>query len=115
MQTMSGSEILRDRLGVDPDTIAAFCRKWGIRELSLFGSATRDDFTYDSDVDLLAVFEDPHRDFGPWARDLVAMEDELKALFGRDVDLVERSMVEQSENYIRRREILTNPVTIYAA
>lgn len=112
---MRGPEILRDRLGVDPDAIAAFCRKWGIRELSLFGSATRDDFAGASDVDLLVVFDDPHRDFGPWARDLVTMENELKALFGRDVDLVERAVIEQSQNYIRRREILTNPVTIYAA
>jgi len=48
-------------------------------------------------------------------RDLSAIEEELKSLFGRDVDLVERSVVERSENYIRRREILSNPVLIYAA
>jgi hypothetical protein len=112
---MSGSEILRERLGVDPGAIAAFCRKWGIRELSLFGSALRDDFRSDSDVDLLVVFDDPHRDFGPWARDLFEMEQELSSLFGRKVDLVERTVVERSENYIRRREILKNPVSIYAA
>jgi predicted nucleotidyltransferase len=111
---MSGPEILRDRLGVDAEAIAAFCRRWKIRELSLFGSALRDDFATDSDVDLLVVFDDPNRDFGPWARDLAKMEDELKLLFGREVDLVERSLVEQSENYIRRREILRNPVPIYA-
>ena len=111
---MSGAQILRDRLGVDAKTIAAFCRKWGIRELSLFGSALREDFASDSDVDLLVVFEDPHRHFGPWARDLTHMEEELKALFGRPIDLVERSVVEKSENYIRRREILQDPVPIYA-
>jgi uncharacterized protein len=112
---MSGPEILRERLGVDPDTLAAFCRKWQIKELSLFGSALRSDFTNDSDVDLLVVFEDAHRNFGPWARDLFEMEEELKRLFGREVDLVDRSAVERSDNYIRRREILRNPVTIYAA
>jgi len=111
---MSGPEILRDRLGVDSEAIAAFCRRWNIRELSLFGSAVRNDFTKDSDVDLLVVFEDPNRDLGPWARDLSRMEDELKLLFGREVDLVERRLVEQSENYIRRREILRDPVPIYA-
>ena len=111
---MSGPEILRERLGVDAEAIAALCRKWRIRELSLFGSALRDDFSDDSDVDLLVVFEDPHRDFGPWARDLNEMEQELRDIFGRDVDLVERSVVEESENYIRRREILSNPVQIYA-
>jgi predicted nucleotidyltransferase len=112
---MSGSDILRERFGVGPDAIAAFCRKWAIRELSLFGSALRDDFRSDSDVDLLVVFEDPHRDFGPWARDLFEMEQELQKLFGREVDLVERAVVEKSDNYIRRREILRNPVQIYAA
>jgi predicted nucleotidyltransferase len=112
---MTGEDILRKRFGVTPETIAAFCRKWRIRELSLFGSALRDDFRGDSDVDLLVVYEDPHRDFGPWLRDLSAIEEELKSLFGRDVDLVERSVVERSENYIRRREILSNPVLIYAA
>jgi predicted nucleotidyltransferase len=112
---MSGDDILRNRFGIEPDAIAAFCRKWRIRELSLFGSALRDDFSSDSDVDLLVVYEDPHRDFGPWLRDLTEMEEELKGLFGREVDLVERIVVERSENYIRRREILRNPVSIYAA
>lgn len=112
---MSGQEILRERFGVEPEAVAAFCRKWRIRELSLFGSALRDDFRSDSDVDLLVVYEDPHRDFGPWLRDLSAMEEELKRLFGREVDLVERIIIERSENYIRRREILSNPVPIYAA
>ena len=110
---MSGAEILRDRLGVEAERIAAFCRKWAIRELSLFGSALGDDFSSDSDVDLLVVFDDPHRDLGPWARDLTQMEEELAALFGRPIDLVERTVVEQSENYIRRREILQHPVPIY--
>jgi uncharacterized protein len=111
---MSGPEILRDRLGVDPEAIAAFCRRRNIRELSLFGSAVRADFANDSDVDLLVVFDDPNRDFGPWARDLSEMEEELRVLFGREVDLIDRSVVEQSENYIRRREILRDPVPIYA-
>jgi predicted nucleotidyltransferase len=50
---------------------------------------------------------------GPF--DLVAMQNELRAIFGREVDLVERSAVEQSENYIRRKSILHNQKVIYAA
>lgn len=46
--------------------------------------------------------------------DLVHMEDELAAIFGRKVDLVERAGVEASENYIRRRSILKSAQTIYA-
>ena len=47
--------------------------------------------------------------------DLVHMEDELKLLFGRKVDLVERSAIERSENYIRRRNILSSTRPVYAA
>jgi hypothetical protein len=40
---MSGDDLLRNRFGIEPGAIAAFCRKWQICELSLFGSALRDD------------------------------------------------------------------------
>ncbi len=80
--------------------------------MSIFGSALREDFGADSDIDVLVSFE-------PDARlslfDLVAMQNELKAMFGREVDLVERSAIEHSENYIRRRSILQNQEVIYAA
>jgi uncharacterized protein len=36
--------------------IAEFCRKWGIRRLAFFGSVVRDDFTPESDVDVLVEF-----------------------------------------------------------
>ena len=44
------------RVAVDREKIAEFCRKWGIQELSLFGSVLRDDFRPDSDVDVLLTF-----------------------------------------------------------
>jgi predicted nucleotidyltransferase len=50
---MTAIEVIEQRLGVSRSDIAAFCRKWRIRELSLFGSALRDDFRPDSDVDQL--------------------------------------------------------------
>ena len=57
--------------------------------------------------------------FAPNARvslfDLVDMEDELKNVFGREVDLVEKESILQSENYIRRKNILENTRVIYAA
>jgi predicted nucleotidyltransferase len=43
------------------------------------------------------------------------MEQELTELLGREVDLVEREAVEQSENYIRRRHILTSLKPVYVA
>ena len=42
---------------LSPECIAAFCRKHGIRRLAVFGSALRDDFRPDSDVDILVEFE----------------------------------------------------------
>ena len=93
--------------------IEAFCVKWQITELSLFGSVLRpDEFRDDSDIDVLVTFEDVAR----WTLfELVEMQDELKAVVGRDVDLVEKIAVERSPNYIRRRHILENQRTFYVA
>lgn len=112
---MTGHEILQTRLGVDPERIEDFCRRWGIKEMSLFGSVVGEDFREDSDVDVLVTFEDPHRSFGPWMSEWFKMEEELETIFGREVDLVEREVIERSENYIRRRAILRNPQPIYVS
>ena len=42
------------------------------------------------------------------------MQEELSGMFGRRVDLIERTAVEQSRNYIRRKAILQSAETIYA-
>ncbi len=94
------------------EQIADFCRRWRIEELSIFGSALREDFRPDSDVDVLVRFS-PEARWGLF--DLMHMEEELKAIFGREVDLVERSAVEHSRNYVRRKAILSNLEPIYAA
>jgi uncharacterized protein len=44
-------------IDIDPDAVARFCKERGIRRLSLFGSAIRDDFEpVRSDVDVLVEF-----------------------------------------------------------
>ena len=92
--------------------VAEFCHKWKIVELSLFGSVLRADFRPDSDIDVLVTF-------APGSRyslfDLVHMEEELEKIIGRKVDLVERSAIEQSENYIRRKHILNSAQAVYVA
>lgn len=100
------------RVEIPSERIAAFCERWQVGELALFGSVLRDDFGPDSDIDVLATFrkEARHTLF-----DMVRMERELKAIFGREVDLVERADIERSPNYLRRRAILQSPETIYAA
>jgi predicted nucleotidyltransferase len=93
------------------DKIADFCHRWRIVELALFGSVLRDDFRPDSDVDVLVTFA-PDARWGLF--DLVHMQDELKAIFEREVDLVSRRGIEASRNYIRRKAILDSTEVIYA-
>ena len=103
---------MKERVAVDREKIEQFCRKWRIVELRLFGSALRTDLTPESDVDVLVAFEpDAH-----WSLfDLVQMQDELKQIFGRDVDLVSRRGIETSRNYLRRKAILSSAEVLYVA
>jgi uncharacterized protein len=92
------------------DKIQAFCDKWQVIEFALFGSVLRDDFRPDSDVDVMIQF-DPQAH--PTLFDLVHMEDELKIVFQRDVDLVTRKGIASSRNYLRREAILSSTQVIY--
>lgn len=94
-------------LEIPTDQLEAFCHRWRVRELALFGSVLRDDFGPASDIDVLISFEED----APWSLwDLTTMRDELTALFGRPVDLVER---ESLRNPFRRDRILSNRRVIY--
>ncbi|SMF84491.1 hypothetical protein SAMN06265365_1548 [Tistlia consotensis] len=76
---------MTDRLTIDREALAAFCRSNGIRKLSLFGSALRDDFGPESDVDVLVEFEEGVR---PSLLTLAGLEARLRPFFGgRRVDL----------------------------
>lgn len=92
--------------------IEGFCRKWSITELSLFGSVLRDDFNTNSDIDVLVTFS-PSATHGLFA--LAKMQKELEQIFHREIDLVSRRGIEQSENYIRRGNIVNSAKVIYAA
>lgn len=74
--------------GIDADhqILADFCRRNGIRRLAVFGSALRDDFGPESDVDLLVAFEPGHT---PGMMGVSRLQRELEALLGggRSVDL----------------------------
>ena len=100
------------RIDIPSDGIAAFCKRWQVTEFALFGSVLRDDFGPDSDIDVLVAFKDGARHT---LFDMVEMEEQLKTLFGREVDLAERAGIEMSRNYIRRKAILQSAETIYAA
>jgi predicted nucleotidyltransferase len=98
---------------VDKDRLRDFCTKWRITEFWFFGSVTRPaEFRPDSDVDVLVRFEED----APWTLfDWVTMEDELAAIFGRPVDLVDLGVVEKSANPYRKRSILTSKVQLDVA
>jgi len=84
------------------ERISDFSRRWNLAEFALFGSVMRDDFRPDSDVDVLVSFApDAHWSLG----DFVDMQLELSEIFGRQVDLVERSGL---QNPFMRREILNS-------
>jgi uncharacterized protein len=92
--------------------IGQVCQAHRIKTLALFGSAVREDFRADSDVDILVEFAP---DAAPDIAEVVAIQDELERLIGRPVDLLERKSVEHSRNYIRRRAILSQIEPIYVA
>ena len=76
---------MNEQVKVSRDALAAFCREHGITRLAVFGSALRDDFSSDSDIDLLVEFE-PDRI--PGLLGVAGLEIELSRLFsGRKVDL----------------------------
>lgn len=87
------------------------CKKWHVRDLAVFGSVLRPDFSDTSDIDVLVSFEPKYKiGFA-----FMQMEKEMAAVFGRDVDLVTRRSIQTSHNWIRRHEILSTAKWLYIA
>lgn len=96
-------------LFIDRDRIGDFCRRWSVTEFALFGSVLRADFGPDSDVDVLVTFAPD----APWTLwDLSRMRTELEAIFGREVDLIEKKAL---RNPYRRQAILAGHQVVYAS
>lgn len=93
------------------DYIAEFCDRWQITEFALFGSVLRDDFNQNSDIDVLVTFA-PNAKRG--LTETMQMQDELQTLFGRRVDLIVKTAIERSQNWLRRKNILTSAQIVYA-
>lgn len=102
----------KQSIDIPPKRIADFCRRWYVSEFALFGSALRDDFGPDSDLDILVTFA-PGADWSLF--DHLRMEQELADLLGRKIDLLSKRAVEQSHNWIRRREILNTAEVVYVS
>jgi predicted nucleotidyltransferase len=97
------------RVPLPLDRIESFCRKWGVGELALFGSVLREDFSSESDVDVLVTLSpDAHLSL----MDFVEMKEELEEILHRKVDLVSKGGL---RNPFRRHEILSTRQIVYAA
>jgi predicted nucleotidyltransferase len=79
--------VAEPKIQVPLEHIQAFCDKWKVTEFALFGSVLRDDFGPDSDVDVVVSFK-PAAGWSLW--DLVDMESDLEAIYGRGADLIEK-------------------------
>ena len=98
--------------GIDlkSELIRAFCRKWQIAELGVFGSILRSDFRSDSDIDFLVTYEDSAK----WDLfDAMHMQEELALILGRSIDLVDRYAIENDGNRFIRDAVLSSAESIY--
>ncbi|MBO1049447.1 MAG: nucleotidyltransferase family protein [Dolichospermum sp. DEX182a] len=92
-------------INLSQEEINHFCQSYSIRKLSLFGSVLRDDFTKESDVDVLVEFE-PGKTPG---LDIITMEDELSSIINRQIDL--RTLADLSRYF--REQVLIEAMVIY--
>lgn len=111
MITLQLNSRLQSRLGITPEQLTEFCQRWKVAELALFGSVLRDDFSANSDIDILVSFV-PHHS---WGLEFIQMREELTTLFKRPVDLLTRQSIMNSHNLLRRQAILDSAEVIYAA
>ena len=99
------------KIKVPRKKLTAFCRKYRIQKLAFFGSVLREDFKPTSDVDVIVEFE---KGYTPGLA-FFAMPEELKEIFGREVDLLTYQGINSSRNPIRRKAILESAQVYYVA
>jgi len=104
--------MLKANIDIEYSKIVSFCKKWGIKEFSIFGSVLRDDFNSESDIDVIIDFDESR---AYTLSECVRMEVELEDIFNRKVDLIWKRSIEKSENYIRRKHILDSVEVLYVA
>jgi len=97
---------------VPSEEIKRLCTKWNIKDLSVFGSVLREDFSDQSDIDILLTFDD---DASYGFFELSEIQEEFVLLFKRKVDVVTRNGVESSRNNLRKKAILNSARTLYAS
>lgn len=99
---------VRDQIEIPMEALAEVCRRYHVRELALFGSALRDDFGDDSDIDILVEYE-PEARIGMYEH--FDLQVELERIFGRRIDLVSK----RGLNVVIRDDVLLSSQVLYAA
>ena len=96
------------KIAIPREEIADFCRRNRIRRLAFFGSVLRDDFTLDSDIDVLVEFEP---DCGVGMIALAGMEIELGRILARQAEI----HTYQGLNPLFRDKVLAQAEVLYDA
>lgn len=96
-------------MNINREKIQAFCKKWKIQELAIFGSFLRDDFNTNSDVDILITFNPGVS----WGFEIAELKEELSQIFNRPVDILNKRILERSKNIFKKNEILGSSKVIY--
>jgi len=99
-------------LNISQDELNNICKKYLIKELSLFGLGLTESFNKNSDIDLLVTFENKTQ-YSLF--DIVRVKEAFEMFFNRPVDIVNRKAVERSKNIRRKESILNNAKVIYAS
>lgn len=100
-QNRNINPIIQERLGVSWENIVSFCQHFKIKELALFGSILRDDFSVNSDVDfLITLSSDTNLNWTYFQ----LMEEELRNMINREIDIIFKENLEKSANWIRKKK-----------
>jgi predicted nucleotidyltransferase len=99
----------RNGIYLDCNVLAKLCKKYSIIDLSVFGSAIREDFSPESDVDFLVSFDISVSDESR-ASFKEGLKAELAGLVSRDVDVVETGHLGYDAG---RKEILSTREVLY--
>lgn len=102
-------KLRKNGIFLDYNDVVDLCKKYRVIELSIFGSSIRDDFTPQSDIDILVSFE---KNSEVNLFDIMEMEKDFSQLLSREVDIVEK---ESLKNPIRKKTILATREIVYAA
>lgn len=100
---------LREEINAKQAAVVALCRKYAVASLELFGSATGEDWRYESDLDFLVTFKPQPN--GGLADRFLGLAEELEALFGRRVELITPRSI---RNPYLRRSVEATRAPVYA-